>query len=145
MKALPPNINRLIADAENRDRRALQRLYAMLGAWLKAGKAPPEPLASWAADRLGALARSLDPNGDRKNVEADAARALLIRSASKGRAPKQSTARRNAAYVGDVLHFMEWHRLEAYPAIEAAAAYHKSWTGIDCADAIRKAWENRQD
>ena len=83
MKANAPNIDELIEAAADRDTVALSRLYGQAAAWIKAGKAPPEPLAGWIADRMQGLAESLHQHTDRKKTEPAAARALMIRRDKK--------------------------------------------------------------
>jgi len=141
MKANAPNIDELIEAAAERDMTALARLYGQSAAWLKAGKAPPEPLAGWIADRMQGLAESLKDHADRKQTEAAAARALLIRRDKKGRARARKTRSMNAALAGDVQHFIEWHGMKPYQAIEAAAQLHRRNGGPDLTEQIRKAWE----
>ena len=144
MKVTAPNLAQTIESANERDMVALRRLYGQSAAWLRAGKAPPAELASWLADRMDGLTAALGENRDRKQTEAAAARALLIRREGKaGRAKSASTDRKAAALVGDVLHFIEWHDMNAEQAIKATAAYHARDGGPDITEQIRMAWKKR--
>jgi hypothetical protein len=51
-RANPPDVAEILARAEAGNRLALMRAYGMAAAWLREGKAPPEPLASWIGWRL---------------------------------------------------------------------------------------------
>ena len=145
MKATAPNLAQTIESANERDMVALRRLYGQASAWVRAGKAPPPELASWLADRLDGLTAALGEHQDRKQTEAAAARALLIRREGKGgRAKSASTDRKAAALVGDVLHFIEWHDMNPEQAIKAAAAYHQRNGGPDVTEQIRMAWKKRE-
>ena len=142
-KITPANLSQTIAEAEQRDMVALRRLYGQSAAWLRAGKAPPPELASWLADRLEGLSAALGKHADRKQTEAAAARALMIRREGKtGRPASCSTSRKDQALIGDVQHFIDWHGMSEYQAIDAVAAYHSRAGGPDLKEQIRKAWEN---
>ena len=144
MKANAPNIDELIEAAADRDTVALSRLYGQAAAWIKAGKAPPEPLAGWIADRMQGLAESLHQHSDRKKTEAAAARALMIRRDKSGRAPARKTKIMDAALIGDVQHFIG-QGMEPYQAIEAAAKFHRRNGGPDLKEKIVTAWKQRRN
>ena len=59
LQALPYAILLLLAEAEKGDLPAIAHLYRWSAAWLKAGRAPPEPVASFMARRLDAIGRAL--------------------------------------------------------------------------------------
>ena len=142
MKTNPPNIAAMIEAAELGDKTALARLYGQAAAWLQAGKAPPEPLAGWIAERLAGLSQALASHYDRKETAANAARAMLVtRPGKRGKTPKQSTAVMDQALAADVQHFIDWHGMKPYNAIAAVAAMLEQRDGINRLEKITAAWK----
>ena len=142
MKVIQPGIETRIEAAEAGDKVALARLYGQAAAWIKTGEAPPEPLGEWIADRLTELSEVLTSHQDRKKTAAASCHALRVTRAGKaGRAPRRKTEAIDRALAGDVLHFIQWHGLTPYQAINAAAAYHARNGGPNLTDQITAAWK----
>ena len=142
MKVIQPDIESRIDAAEAGDKVALARLYEQAAAWIKAGNVPPEPLGGWIADRLHELASVVASHEDRKKTAAATCHAMRITRAGKaGRAPNAKTVIMDRCLAGDVLHFIQWHDLTPYQAIDAAAAYHARNGGPDLSERITQAWK----
>lgn len=142
MKINQTNIDQLIETAEQGDKVALSRLYGQASAWLKSGKAPPEPLGAWIADRLSDLSGVLSIHYDRKQTTAHTAQAMKVtRKGARGRAPQSATSALNKALAQDVQHFKDWHDMKDAKAIASVAAMHENRDGINRLEQIKAAWK----
>lgn len=139
-------ITELLEGAARGDRYSLAILYGEASAWMAADKSPPPKLREWLVAVLRDLhavawnARQLDPG--KGPIREQVFAATRFHRGRRGRPVSRTSALRERALAGDVVHFLTWGWANSLEdAFAKVSEYHKDkHLSSPEPDQVRDAW-----